>query len=221
MASFVMPFGSKAQDEDRKLYLSNRFMIKATPTSILDRAAAHIPIGAEFLFDDEYGISLEVGIPLLRVYERWGRENDVKFHSDWRIRVDGRYYFANGRHLRVFMGGEGFWRKLKFSDEYGYYRTGYKSATTYQSAKGTRVELGGAYFMGLMVKCTQRIFIEGRVGVGVKTVMASYYDVNGTGGGTVAPAYIGTFYSRDMTWSGFALDTYTSTGIKIGFLLGT
>jgi hypothetical protein len=179
-----------------------------------------VPVGAEFFVDRKTGVSIEIGIPLLTTLQPRHWQNDVQLHSDIHLRIDIRHYFLSSRHIRMFLGGESFFRSIHFSDDGGYYRIGLNSGTEFTFAKGIRTEAGGGYLMGVMLKLTKRFFIEGMGSVGFKVVNGRFYDVEKPINIDIARLYGLDNGSRDMLYEGTAPELYASAALKVGFLFG-
>ena len=210
-----------AQDGDGKLYLDNRFMLKLTPTTINDREGAHILIGAEYLFDEDNGVALEVGVPLLTTFKaRSYDDRNVNLHSDFRIHLEARHYYVSSRHLRLYLGGEGFFRRFGFSDSSSYYRSGYDVGTYFSSAKAVRTETWFGYEMGIMFKLSPRFYIEGMGSAGFKVITGHFYDEVNANSRQINKHYMFSTESRNMNFEGLGPGLYASLALKVGFLLG-
>jgi hypothetical protein len=155
-----------AQDrQPRELQYSNRFALRATPTSLLSRYGGHIPVGVEYLFLKNFSLIAEGSIPLATVLDRPGKRYDY----DFKMRGELRWYFGYTKRSKFYLGFEAFKRYQAFSQKSGSYDFDGR-LYLFSSAHMKKEVQGGALSFGIVARVAGKLFVEGYIGTGSKAV---------------------------------------------------
>lgn len=87
------------------LQLSNRLLIRTTPTNLISKYGSQLPIGIEYGFSRNWGLVFDVGIPLKSLMN----DRHLKsYEYTYLLRSELRTYFGFSRNTKWYMALEGF-----------------------------------------------------------------------------------------------------------------
>jgi hypothetical protein len=214
--------GFKAEDSATRRNYAHSFMVKITPTSLIDFHGPGLPTGIEYRFHKSLSFVAEGTIPL---YYNPGFSlftNNIKnktVTSDLKLRIELRKYFNTHNHRRSYLAVEAWMRAQDFSWKNGYYGGPQNNYVySYTSADATKSSAGFAPLLGTSFKFTSKLFLEAFSGIGIRYLDVSYRNVAGLRQGGEASGW-GQMWSDEDETIGHLWRPYLAFGMKISFLL--
>ncbi|WP_118974138.1 DUF3575 domain-containing protein [Taibaiella koreensis] len=150
--------------------LSHCAALKLTPCSWADPYGALFPVGFEYYFGEQFGIGLDLGIPMFYVLNNTIGEQHKTLNSDIRFRIEVRQYFRQRARCRLYYGAEIFYRHQDMELDHGdlHYVDG--AVYTYDHVRGRKWTCGAGVFLGYARKLTEHLLLEGHIGLGLRTL---------------------------------------------------
>lgn len=150
--------------------LEQRVSFKLTPTSLLDSYGALLPLGLEYYFDEKFGVSFDVALPLYYVLNNYRDAPHKKINSDYRLRADIRQYFALRQNNRFYVGTEAFFRHqtMTLEDSYLHFINGHYYEYSFINAR--KSVFGFGVLTGCAKRLSERLILEGHLGIGVRVI---------------------------------------------------
>lgn len=150
--------------------LEQRVSFKLTPTSLLDSYGALLPLGLEYYFDEKFGISFDVALPLYYVLNNARDAPHKKINSDYRLRADIRQYFGLREHSRFYFGAESFFRHqtMTLEDSYLHFNNG--DCYDYSIINARKSVFGFGVFTGYARRLSEHFILEGHLGIGARVI---------------------------------------------------
>ncbi len=209
------------EDSATRALFAQKFMVRVTPTSLVDFNGACLPVGIEYHFKNSLGIAVEVSVPMPYEFNAPVVRNNVSgktINSDFKLRLEVRRYFIMRRSRRVFFGVEAYMRQQQFSQANGYY-DGPRvfHVYNYTSADITKFHAGIAPFIGSSFKLADHLFFDAHFGIGLRYLENKYSHINGlTQGGRNS---MGALFVPEDELYGHMWRPYIAAGLKLGYIL--
>lgn len=153
----------------------NGYALYTTPTTILEPYGALLPLGIAY-YHHRFGAGAEIGVPLMfssfQLIEPSARKH---IRSDFRLRIDGRFYFRKKYLYRDFLGLEMAYRPQHFTKQQAsLYSTdiGAQYSGSYLDMKKTTYSIGS--FMGRAYRVTKHLSLEWRAGLGLRWIVVHH-----------------------------------------------
>ncbi len=197
--------------------LSNRLLIRTTPTSLLGRYGKRLPVGLEYCFWKDGAFIFEAGIPFDQVIPQ---QRGNHYEKDLALRSELRVYFGYTRHSKWYIGLEGFRRSLVFNQVGGnYFIDDLYNNYTYRSADIDRQVYGGALKTGFCIHTFGNVFTELFIGTGFKNVKNKRDNIIGLDGPKKTYKTFVTAHSEDDLYEQGTMPYFT-LGVTISYLTG-
>jgi hypothetical protein len=197
---------------------SHQVSIKYTPTSLLDSYGALLPLGMEYYFHEQYGVSFDVGFPLYYVLNNYRDKPKKSINSDYKLRLGVTQYFRLRERSRLYCGAEIFFRRqgAELQDSYLHFIDG--NCYPYSSINVTKSIYGAGLLLGISRKLSEHLILEGHLGVGLRVIKMNS-DLNKN---AVTPyreqSFISIIPPNGDKVGDRDLNIYTPFAIKIGYL---
>lgn len=209
------------EDSATRALFVQRFIVRVTPTSLIDFNGPCLPVGIEYRMRKSIALALEVAIPMpYKNVTSPVRNNSSgkSIRSDLRLRLELRRYFIMRRSRRVFFGVEAYMRQQQFTQVNGYY-DGPRvfHVYNYTSADITKFHAGIAPFIGSSFKLADHLFFDAHFGIGLRYLENKYSHINGlTQGGRNS---MGALFVPEDELYGHMWRPYMAVGFKLGYML--
>lgn len=192
-----------------------RWVMKLAPLSVIDIKHPLMMVGAEYYFGKRLSAGIEGGVPVTRAYT----DGDLTVLSDWKARVDLRYYFNDDKPYRGFIALRGLYRCIDF-------KSGIMPVPMfmppdqvfYGRVRGSRLMNGiGVYMGGVMVR--RRVLFEWHAGLvlyslDVRLQQPQSFDA------ARSPDVVPLIAPALLNYYGTTRGVYPSVGFRMGFMPG-
>ncbi len=202
----------RKEDATTMNYFAKTMFIKATPSSLLDFHGFNLPVGVEYRFSKSMAASFEIGIPM-----PYRSTEGKQIKSDLKMRLDLRQYFSMRCNNRLFLGLEVFMRHQYFTQDHGYYETGYYSYS-YTYAEVHKFSAGAGLMIGSSLKLSKSIYLEGYAGMGFRYLENRFTKVFGLNKNGEND---GNLFADEDNVEGTSARPYFPLGIKISYLISS
>lgn len=176
----AVPWTAQAQPSnlnDNGVPLHSSLVIKATPSSLLDRFCAMIPVGAEYNYKKRLGIGVNWAIPVIRTKHIRNTNIVEQFNRNVKADVYLRCYFSPAKRNQFFIGVEWFYKEQFYHiNAVSYEDDSYMAAS--DNADIRKFVTGFGFYLGERFNLKKNWGIDLYAGMGTKTVINHVYADN-------------------------------------------